>query len=57
MRRPQFRRCFRVETRKRSMTFFHWASASRPYGDPPKWTLQYKERGSAESGALSKPKA
>jgi hypothetical protein len=32
-------------------------SVTRPYGDPPKWTLEYKERGPAESGALIKPKA
>ena len=32
-------------------------SVSRPYGDPPQWTLEYKERVSAKPGALIKAKA
>ena len=31
-------------------------SVSRPHGDPPKWTVEYKERVSAKPGALIKPK-
>ena len=30
---------------------------SRPHGDPPKWTVEYKERVSAKPGALIKAKA
>jgi hypothetical protein len=29
---------------------------SRPHVDPPKWTVEYKERDSARPGALIKPK-
>ena len=32
-------------------------SVSRPHGDPPKWTVEYKERVSAKQGALIKAKA
>ena len=32
-------------------------SVSRPHGDPPKWTVEYKERVSAKPGALIKAKA
>ena len=31
-------------------------SVSRPHGDPPKWTVEYKERVSAKPGALIKAK-
>ena len=32
-------------------------SVSRPHGDPPKWTVEYKERVLAKPGALIKAKA
>ena len=32
-------------------------SVSRPHGDPPKWTVECKERVSAKPGALIKAKA
>ena len=31
-------------------------SVSRPHGDPPKWTVEYKERVLAKPGALNKAK-
>jgi len=55
-----FRRCFRPQNLQAEYDLASLGeveSVSRPYGDPPKWTLEYKERVSAEPGALIQPRA
>jgi len=59
MRGPQFRLCFRPENLQAEYDLASLGeveSVSRPHGDPPKWTVEYKERVSAKPGALIKAK-
>ena len=55
-----FRRCFRPENLQAEYDLASLGeveSVSRPYGDPPTWTVSYKGKVSAKPGALIKPKA
>ncbi|MGA8659671.1 MAG: hypothetical protein WB586_26410, partial [Chthoniobacterales bacterium] len=55
-----FRRCFRPENLQAEYDLASLGEVervSRPYGDPPTWTVSYKGKVSAKPGALIKPKA
>ena len=55
-----FRQCFRPENLQAEYDLTSLGeveSVSRPHGDPPKWTVECKERVSAKPGALIKAKA